>query len=151
MNKTTLIGAGVAAWIAAEILAFTLVVHAVGLFAAIALGVATSALGLADLRKLSAYLPAFRDRRQARGDAAWLEGALNAAAAALLILPGFASDFVGLALKSPSIRAGVAARIRNRGDRARDPRVIDLAPGEWRALPGKRRSAKHGARPPPCS
>lgn len=152
MKTATRIGAFLGAWIVAEILAFTLVVDALGLFAAIALGLATSALGLADLRRLVAFLP-LRERLRAGagGDPAGLEGALSLIGSALLIVPGFASDLVGLALKSPSVRAGLAARIRNRNRSTRDPKLIDLAPTEWRVLPGKRRTVKHGARTPPCS
>jgi UPF0716 protein FxsA len=56
---------------------------------------------------------------------------MQALASILLILPGFASDFVGLALKSPSVRQNLARRLRARSGNA-DPRLIDLDPREWR-------------------
>jgi UPF0716 protein FxsA len=134
--NSKLVGAAVAAWIVLEILAFALVVRAVGLLAAIVLAIGASLLGLADVKRL---LDFFRERVAARArgesvtaaDGAMLDGALQALASILLILPGFASDFVGLALKSPSVRQSLARRWRSRAKTA-DPRLIDLDPREWR-------------------
>ncbi|MGD9659188.1 MAG: FxsA family protein [Methylocystis sp.] len=129
------VGAALAAWIVLEILAFALVVRAVGLLAAIALAIGASLLGLADVKRLLDFFRmsvGARARGQsAAADGAMVDGALQALASILLILPGFASDFVGLALKSPSVRQSLAQRVRSRA-KAADPRFIDLDPREWR-------------------
>jgi UPF0716 protein FxsA len=78
-------------------------------------------------------------------DGAMLDGALQALASFLLILPGFASDFVGLALKSPSVRQSLVRRLRSR-NKTGDPRLIDLDPREWRRETRRpRRSAANRA------
>lgn len=143
MNRTKLLGAGLCAWFALEIIAFYFVVHSLGLFAAILLGFAATLLGLSDVKRLLVY---WRNRdAAARADGAALDGALQALGSLLLILPGFASDFAGLALKSPSFRDTVAARIRSLR-RTQAPDVIDLAPHEWKNVTGV--AAKAGARKP---
>ncbi|TLG76865.1 FxsA family protein [Methylocystis sp. B8] len=144
--NSKLIGAALAAWIVLEILSFALVVRAVGLLVAIALAIGASLLGLSDVKRLLDFLRA-RVAAKAKGDSgvmvdgAMLDGAMQALASILLILPGFASDFVGLALKSPSVRENVARRLRARSGVA-DPRLIDLDPREWR-----REARSAGGRP----
>ncbi len=134
--NSKLVGAGLAAWIVLEILAFALVVRAVGLLAAIVLALGASLLGLADVKRLleffrKAVAARARGETAVAADGAMLDGAMQALASFLLILPGFASDFVGLALKSPSVRESLARRWRSRANAA-DPRLIDLDPREWR-------------------
>jgi UPF0716 protein FxsA len=134
--NSKLVGAALAAWIVLEILSFALVVRAIGSLAAIALAIGASLLGLSDVRRLLEFLRA-RVAAKAKGeragfaDGAMLDGAMQALASILLILPGFASDFVGLALKSPSVRQNLARWLRSRSEAA-DPRLIDLDPREWR-------------------
>ena len=125
--KSKLVGAVLATWIVLEILCFALVVRAVGLLAAIALALGASLLGLSDVRRLLDFVRAglaakARGESSATLDGAMLDGALQALASILLILPGFASDFVGLALKSPSVRQSLARRLRARSGNA-DPRT----------------------------
>lgn len=151
MNRSKLIGVAAGGWLAAEIVAFYIVAHALGLFAAILLGVATSVFGLADVKRLLLYWRA----GSARADGATLDSSLQALGALLLILPGFASDFVGLALKSPSFRAAVAGRLRGRSPSGA-PGIVDLAPHEWKNVTrgkGKTRTGKSdqdATRSAPC-
>ena len=133
-NRTKLISVALGLWLALEILAFAFVLHALGLLATIALGLGTTALGLADVKRL---LTVWRDRGKVRRDGAMLDGVLQALGSLLLILPGFASDVAGLALKSPSVRTAVRNRIRDGGKRpgkSEGPQTIDLAPHEWKHL-----------------
>jgi UPF0716 protein FxsA len=54
----------------------------------------------------------------------------------LLVLPGFVSDLVGLALAAPSLRGWIARRFAPETivTTRRTPRdVIDLDPQDWRA------------------
>jgi len=143
VNKSKFLGFAIGAWIVVEVLAFMLVVKSAGALAAVALGLGTTALGLADIKRMLEY---WRERRTrgAQGNGATLDGAMQALAALLLILPGFASDFVGLALKSPSFRQSVARRIRE-GGKSRDPRIIDLDPEEWKVVTRKRRPPRKSA------
>lgn len=153
-ERTKLIGLALGLWLALEIVAFAFVLRSVGLLAAIAMGLATTALGLADVKRLVA---AWRERGKLRADGAMLDGLLQAAASLLLILPGFASDVAGLALKSPSVRAALLTRLRNRGaaPRAADgPQTIDLEPHEWKHLtasgrPKRKRRKKDEVSPAP--
>jgi UPF0716 protein FxsA len=139
-----------AGWLAVEIVAFLLVVQFVGLLLAIALGVATTLIGLTDVKRLFAYVKSrlAQPKGEAKKNGLLLDGGLQALGALLLILPGFASDLVGLALKAPSIRATVVERLRN-GPSRTGPQTIDLAPNEWKALGqrAKRRTPVAKARP----
>ena len=69
-----------------------------------------------------------------------LDGALQALASILLILPGFVSDLIGLALKTPSIRANVVKKYRQPAKES-DPRHIDLSPQDWKTITGPKKSA----------
>lgn len=139
------IGLAVAAWFLFEISVFIFVAHSIGLLAALLIATATSLIGLADIRRLLDYLKrrATRDRGAGGAEGVVFDGALQALGSFLLVMPGFASDFVGLALKSPSVRAGLASRLTAKNV---DPRVVDLSPGEWRQEPRKRPTRKRAPR-----
>lgn len=146
MNKSKLVAYILAGWLVIEIIAFVLVVQFLGMLAAIALGLITTLLGLADVKRLFVYLRdrVARPRAEFKPAAHVLEGSLEAVGCILLILPGFASDLVGLALKAPSIRASLADRIRH-GSRPAGPQTIDLAPNEWKSLGDRRKRPKRAA------
>ena len=135
MNKSKLVAYVLTGWLFVEIVAFVLVVQFLGVLAAVALGVGTTLLGLADVKRLFVYLRGRvgQPREETKSGVALLDGGLEAVGSLLLILPGFASDLVGLALKSPSIRSHVADRIRGKTER-KGPQTIDLSPGEWKAV-----------------
>jgi UPF0716 protein FxsA len=81
-----------------------------------------------------------------------LEDALAAVGALALLLPGFLSDLVGLALASPRIRTRVASRVRGSRLLARfvrqppGPRTIDLEPEDWDS--DEARARPHGRTSP---
>ncbi len=130
-------------WLVAEVLAFALVVHVLGFWGAVLLGLFTTVLGIAALRGVG--LDAARNlRRAAAGgppaDGALLDGMLRALGGVLLVIPGFLANAAGLALASPSVRRriartfdGAAAPPPIRRDRARQD-VIDLQPDDWRIV-----------------
>lgn len=128
-------------WVVAEGLALGLILYLVGFTGAILLTLVTSLTGLTMLRRLGAEA-AHRLRRSlfaraadraALSREAVIDGTLSAVGSILLILPGFASDFIGLALAAPSFRLWVANRFWSVGGRT-TPDVIDLAPREWSRL-----------------
>jgi UPF0716 protein FxsA len=140
VNKSKLIVYVIGAWLFVEAVAFVLVVGFLGVPAALALGLATTLLGLADVKRLLDYLrqrAGWPGAKNARSQVNVVDGGLQALGTLLLILPGFASDLVGLALKAPSIRGDIALRLRR--DPRRNPRTIDLAPNEWKSLDHRRR------------
>jgi UPF0716 protein FxsA len=151
VNKSKLLAYVLTGWLFVEIVAFVLVVELLGVLAAVALGVGTTLLGLADVKRLFLYLRSRigQPRAETKSGVALLDGGLEAVGALLLILPGFASDLVGLALKSPSIRARVADHIRGKTER-RGPQTIDLSPGEWKAIvdEGPKRRMRSRRSPP---
>lgn len=120
----------------AEIAAFVLLVDWIGLAATILIGLATTVTGALMLRRIglgaAAGLRRALDGEEPR-EGALLEGTLAALGAMLLILPGFLTDLVGLALAAPSLRGALARRFSGRRATGR-PRVVDLSPGDWRGV-----------------
>lgn len=133
---------------AAEVVTFVAVVDWIGAGPAVLLGIGSTLLGLGRLRRIgTASLGRLRAAVGSRGggEDAFVDGALDAAGALLLILPGFLTDLAGLALLAPSCREWVKGRIGlsvgplagPRADRvraARGPRTIDLEARDWSRL-----------------
>ena len=149
MNRPFLLLIGPIGWLALELAAFLAVVQAIGLVGALLLGFATSVAGFALLREtgtsaLNHIRAAITGKPQRRDDV--FDGMIRAVGAVLLILPGFVSDLVGLALAAPSLRQMIARRFSGKIDPAR-PRVrletIDLAPGEWTSFDRRAEPAQH--------
>lgn len=149
MNKSKIVAYAIGAWLGVEIIAFVLVVSFLGLTAAVVLGVGTTALGLLDIKRLLTYvrgrIGGGRDSKS-RATNNMVDGGLQALGALLLILPGFASDLVGLALKAPSIRSDISRRLKGEGHKG--PRTIDLAPNEWKSI-GTRKPRRRNSQPKP--
>lgn len=103
------------AWPLAEIALFVEIGGRIGLPATLLWVVASAVMGVAAMRHLGARTTAAAMaamdglRDPARPIA---EGAIGMLGAALLILPGFLSDAVGLALLAPPVRAALVARLR---------------------------------------
>jgi len=147
-------------WLLTEFVVFFSVASAIGLGRAMLLGLASTTLGIILL---------FRFGRSAAMDlrdlmngglngrkSSAFEKTLTATAIALLILPGFLSDLVGLALLLPPVSSWIAARISPKSafsaqreepsEDAFGPRhraapssdIIDLPAGEWRRVDGPR-------------
>ncbi len=122
-------------WILAELSVFGVVAGTIGLPGAILLTLLFSLLGLALLRRLGGQT---RELVKAALDNPGLAlrlspltlrgGALAAIGAALLVIPGFLSDCVGLALLLPAWRHHELA------PKPRDPSVIDLPPQDWQRI-----------------
>ena len=131
---------GACLWILAELSVFGMIASAIGLPATIALTLIFSLLGLALLRRLGGQArQLFQTIAENPGHALRLSpltlrsGALAALGAFLLVIPGFLSDCVGLALLLPSWRHQESA------SKPRDPNVIDLTPQDWQRIDDKER------------
>ena len=132
-------------WIVVEVMVFLAAVHVIGLGWALLAGVATTLLGASLLKRAgAAAMMRLRGALQGGHDGRpqdALDGTLAAVAAAALILPGFLSDAVGLALAMPAVRGRVARWVRAGGLGVRfegshgrpGPQVIDLDRDEWSA------------------
>jgi UPF0716 protein FxsA len=135
---------GLILWFAAEFCAFALVVSFAGLAGALLLGLATTLIGISLLRQLGrdaafSLRQVFEKPGLAVKSETLVDGGFAAVGATLLILPGFLSDFVGLALSAPSIRLWLANRFKGHKTEPRrkhQPReqVIDLGAQEWRRI-----------------
>jgi UPF0716 protein FxsA len=150
----------VVSFILAEIAAFILVGEAIGVLATLGLVlfgmVAGSVLlrrqGLATLMKVQADLAA--GRAPARPLA---EGAVLSVAALLIVLPGFVSDLIGIALFVPAVREALWRAIQRRlrvrtapreaASPAR-PAVLDLERSEYGAVPRAGGQSDSPWRPP---
>ncbi len=131
----------------AELLTFIAVVDWIGFGPAVLLGFGATLLGLARLRRVgTAALGRLRDvaeGRVAREDA-FIDGALGTIGAVLLVLPGFLTDMIGLALLAPSCRDWVKGRVgfttsplagpRKTSRRGAGPRIIDLDTDDFSRL-----------------
>ena len=134
--------------VVAEVAAFIAVVNWLGAGPAILIGIGSTLLGLARLRQVGTsalgQLRAMAENRAGR-EGAFIDGALATLGAVLLVLPGFVTDAIGLALLAPSVRDGVKRRIgvpsgplpgpragRVRAESA--PRTIDLEAQDWSRL-----------------
>jgi UPF0716 protein FxsA len=134
-----------ALWLGAELAAFAAVVHLVGFAGAILACILTTLAGLSTLRRvgLSAVLR-LRQTIARRANAqrglsreVVLDGTLAGLGAVLLILPGFVSDFVGLALAAPSVRLWVIERLKlGKFCRPSASKTTELAPWEWSRYDG---------------
>ncbi len=122
-------------WILAEVSVFGLVADTIGLGGAVLLTVLFSLLGLTVLRRLGGrardVLTAALDQpsQTLRLSSLTLRsGAFAAIGAALLVIPGFLSDCVGLALLLP------AWRHQEMAPKPQPQNTIDLTPQDWHRI-----------------
>lgn len=151
MTLSTLIKLALLAWLLAELAAFALVAHLIGIGGALLLGCLASVGGLLLLKRTGTAamlrLKAQVSQRWRGPPGAALDDTLATAGALALVLPGFLSDAIGLGLCVPAVRRGAAGWItartasfargqRTEGGTGRGRRVqpasIDLDPADWR-------------------
>jgi UPF0716 family protein affecting phage T7 exclusion len=141
MRLIKLVAMALLAWPAAEIVAFILVATAVGFANALFLILLMSFAGLFVLRHFGGDVARFRAAGGIGIAAATLgrPGMASSAGGILLLIPGFVTSALGLMILLPLSRRLLLAgcrRLLAAGQRPADPEIIDLAPDEWRPLPG---------------
>ncbi len=155
VGPSRLVRVALLAWIGLEIAAFLLVVHLIGPGGAVLAGLATSLLGFSQLRRAGlsavAKLRAGFGGRTSGGATGGplVDETLGTVGGLCLLLPGFLSDIVGLALAVPAVRGWARARLgrwagrrvglgsakqgsSKHGSTKHGPGAIDLDPTDWR-------------------
>jgi UPF0716 protein FxsA len=144
MHPLKAVAIGILAWPAAEIVAFFCVTAVVGFANALLLVILMSVAGLLVLR----HFGGVRRVQTADGGfvaaSAWSgPGYAPGLGGVLLLIPGFLTSVLAVLILFPLSRRWLAAGVgrlfaAGQGQRrtAADPGVIDLAPDEWRQLPG---------------
>jgi UPF0716 protein FxsA len=129
---------GLLGLVVAETAVFLTFAWAFGISAALAVQVATSALGMVVLARMGMRLAGrvadILSRQDFGAAGTRSSGFLTTAGALLLILPGFISDCAGLLLMIPAMQRRLIERAPvGRSQSAR--RVLDLDRSQWRDLP----------------
>ncbi|MDB5641807.1 MAG: hypothetical protein JWN07_1124 [Hyphomicrobiales bacterium] len=147
MQTRTKIKVAILAWLVAEVAALAIAVQFLGWLPTLALGFATSTLGLMILRKAGrdslATLKRAMDGRTAGAQTAPAGGLVHIVSGIFLLLPGLVSDVVGLLLLTPFVSRRLTGVFGVAGRPAQRDGVLDLDPDEWR-------SAQDRDGRPPC-
>lgn len=141
MRSVRVIAFGLLMWPAAEVVVFIIVATLVGFTAALGLLILTSMYGFLVLRRAGAA--SFSRLRSAAGhtghtvaiDVADMAAGLGGI---LLVIPGFITSALGVAVIVPASRRWLMATVRHvwsPSGRPREPGVVELAPDEWQPLP----------------
>jgi UPF0716 protein FxsA len=134
---------GLLAWPAAEIVAFIFAAAVIGFANAVFLILLMSFAGLCVVRHFGGDVTRFRTAA-GTGLAAEAWGTTATAGSVgglLLLIPGFITSVLGIIVLLPVSRRWLLAgcrRILAAGRQPADSKIVDLAPDEWRSLPGSR-------------
>ncbi len=155
MRSLKMIALGLLVLPAAELAAFVVVAGLVGFPTALGLLILASVCGVLVLRRLGANTAIRSSSRAPGGAVTWL--ALEGRDAAvglggiLLVIPGFISAILGLAIIAPVSRRLLLAagrRCFSATYRPAGPEIVDLVPDEWQHLPDPQlRSHRPGGEP----
>ena len=140
MHPVKAIAIAMLAWPAAEIVAFFCVAAAVGFGNAILLVVLTSLAGLLVLRHFSSGSQRLRTPGGFVTTSVFSGAMAPVLGGILMVIPGFLATLLGMLILVPLSRRLLLAPLRRlfaAGERPADPDVVDLAPEEWRSLPGE--------------
>jgi UPF0716 protein FxsA len=142
MRLIKLITLGLLAWPAAEIVAFIFVAAVMGFANAAFLVLLLSLAGLCVVRHFGGGVARFRTAAGG-GIAAAAVGPATAPSVGglLLLIPGFLTSVLGIIILLPITRRWLLAGCRRMlaaGWRPADHKTVDLAPNEWRSLPGSK-------------
>lgn len=118
-------------WLILELATFILLLATLGLGLTLLIGFATTAAGFILLGKSSKSTLEALQSSQGRGLTFALHAPSRILAAILLILPGFLSDIVGLALFIPQVGRLASGKIGTHFSKT-EPEFVDLDASEWR-------------------
>jgi UPF0716 protein FxsA len=131
-------------WFAAEVASFVLVAEQIGFFWALALLVVVSAFGPFVVRRVGFGVLVHTQERLGRGEVPTrelLDGLVVLIGGAMICVPGFVGDAIGLLLMIGPVRHLL---IRVSGHRLAR-RVRTIRPGRWRVVDARSRSAAGSA------
>ena len=154
MRSVKLIALAVLLLPLAEIAAFVLVASVTGLGIALALLILVSLAGVIVLRSLGrGAVTQLRAAGRVEMSAVNLngEGIATGLGGILMVIPGFITGLLGLAVIVPQTRRWLLAglgRWLSAGPQPAGPRVVDLGPEDWRDLPNPKLPPRRG-RPKP--
>ena len=143
MRLIKLVALGLLAWPAAEIVAFIFAAAVIGFANAVFLILLMSFAGVCVVRHFGGDVNRFRTAAGA-GVAAEVWGRAATAGSLgglLLLIPGFVTSVLGIIVLLPTSRRWLLAGCRRMlaaGRQPADANIVDLAPDEWRSLPGSR-------------
>ncbi|MBO0751175.1 MAG: FxsA family protein [Bradyrhizobiaceae bacterium] len=141
MHPVKTIALAMLAWPVAEIVAFFCVVAVVGFGTAILLIVLTSLAGLFILRHFSGNAQRLRSSDGFVTASVFGGGTAPVLGGIFMLVPGFLATVLGILILLPLSRRWLLAQFQQlfaARPRPRDPDVIDLAPEEWRSMPGEK-------------
>lgn len=148
MRLIKLVALGLLAWPAAEIVAFIFVAAVLGFANAVFLILLMSFAGVCVVRHFGGDVARLRT---AAGSsitaAAWGAATAPSVGGLLLLIPGFVTSVLGIIILFPISRRWLLAgwwRMLAAGRPPTDPKIVDLAPNEWRSLPGPKLPAPGG-------
>jgi UPF0716 protein FxsA len=140
MRLIKFVAIGLLAWPAAEIVAFMFVAAVTGFVNAVFLVLLMSFAGLFVVRHFGGDVARFRTAAGTGITAATWGRAAPSVGGFLLLIPGFITSVVGIIILLPISRrwllAGCRRMVLAAGRRPADPMTVDLAPNEWRSMPG---------------
>lgn len=122
----------------AEIATFIFVGREIGILPTLALVIASSVIGAIILRDAGTLALSRLQQQRENPEAILREGGVKIAAGLLLLVPGFLTDLLALALLIPRMRSPIASRTvsfaevaRRRRQRKPEPHIVE---GEFRRL-----------------
>jgi UPF0716 protein FxsA len=155
MRSAKMIAFGLLMLPAAEIAAFIIVASLIGTPAALGLLVLASLCGFLVLRRLGTGAVTRLRASATSGGVTGLTldggGVATALGGILLVIPGFITGILGLAMILPASRrwmSVLAKRFVPAARRPPGPEIVDLAPEEWQHLPDPQLRPPRRRRPP---
>ena len=146
MRPFKMIAIGLLAWPVAEIAAFIFVATFVGVPTALLLMILVSIAGLLILRHFGGGVTRLR-RSAGHARIAGVNLGGTGMGGILLVIPGFITGLLGVLTLFPVSRRWLLAGCRRLFAASRQtagPEIIDLAPNEWRPLPGPKPPPSQG-------
>jgi UPF0716 family protein affecting phage T7 exclusion len=142
MRVIKLVALGLLAWPAVEIVAFIFAAAVIGFANAVFLILLMSFAGLCVVRHFGGDVTRIRTAAGTGIAAeAWGTGTAGSVGGLLLLIPGFVTSVLGIIVLLPVSRRWLLAGCRRMlaaGRQPADSKIVDLAPDEWRSLPGAR-------------